>query len=190
MQKHDMEDHELLWRFAQNGSEDAFRELVERYGGLLYGVALRRLGNPHQAEEVAHDVFSALAKKAVGLSSTTVLAGWLYKATRFAAAKVQRDEERRQRREQEAAMMMKTQIEVDSGTDWERIVPFLDVELEALGDKDRSAVLLRFFEGRSFTEVGEALGSSESAAKCACLALWINCASDFLSVAWRYLLLF
>src|SRR6266568_591481 len=49
-------------------------------------------------------------------------------------------------------MMMMTQIEVDSGTDWERIVPLLDAELQALGDKDRTAVILRFFEAHKRTE--------------------------------------
>lgn len=160
-----MDDHELLRRYVGDGSEDAFRELVERHGGLVYGVALRQLRRPHQADEVAHAVFAALAKKAGSLSSSTVLAGWLFRATRFAAAKLQRDEERRARREQEAALIMNSHVNSGAETDWEQIVPWLDAELEALGDKDRSAVLLRFFEDRSFKEVGETLGASEDAAK-------------------------
>lgn len=160
-----MEDDELLRRFTQNGSEDAFRRLVERHGGLVYSVAMRRLGRPHQAEEVTHAVFAALAKKAATLSSATILVGWLFRATRFAAAKLQRDEERRQRLEREAATAMTTQFEVDSRTDWEHIVPLLDSELESLSEKDRDAVLLRFFENHSFKEVGLALGTSEDAAK-------------------------
>lgn len=160
-----MDDHELLRRYAAEGSEDAFRLLVERHGGLVYSVALRQLRHSHQAEEVTHAVFAALAKKAARLRAGTVLAGWLYRATRFAAAKLQRDEERRQRREQEAAMMMHVQGDSEPGAAWEQIMPLLDAELESLGDKDRSAVLLRFFEDRSFKEVGEALGASEDAAK-------------------------
>ena len=92
-----MDDHELLRRYAEEASDDAFRGLVERHAGLVYGVALRQLGRTHQAEEVTHAVFEALARKAAGLRSGTVLAGWLFKATRFAASKLQRDEFTQQR---------------------------------------------------------------------------------------------
>jgi len=49
--------------------------------------------------------------------------------------------------------------------DWEQIAPLLDGAMKHLGRKDHDAVALRFFEGRSFGEVGAALGSSEEAAK-------------------------
>ena len=119
-------DDKLLHRYAEEDSEDAFRKLVERHGGLVYGVALRQLGRTHQAEEVTHAVFEALARKAASLRSETVLAGWPFKATRFAASKLKRDEDRHQRREREAAMMMKVQSESGSEAAWEQIVPLLD----------------------------------------------------------------
>jgi RNA polymerase sigma factor (sigma-70 family) len=178
-----MDDHELLRRFADESSEEAFRQLVERHGGMVYGVALRQL-HPHQAEEVTQAVFEALAKKAASLSASTILAGWLFRAARFAAVKFQRDEQRRQRREQKAAlgklqhdderrqrrlqgaaMMIHAQSEDEADGTWDQVVPLLDGEIETLSDKDRSAVLLRFYENCSFKEVGEALGTSEDAAK-------------------------
>ena len=48
---------------------------------------------------------------------------------------------------------------------WAQIAPLLDGALEKLGQKDHDAVVLRFFEGRNFKEVGAALGASEDAAK-------------------------
>jgi hypothetical protein len=48
---------------------------------------------------------------------------------------------------------------------WNQIAPLLDGALEKLGQKDHDAVVLRFFEGRNFKEVGAALGASEDAAK-------------------------
>src|ERR1039458_9396235 len=48
---------------------------------------------------------------------------------------------------------------------WNQIAPLLDGALEKLGQKDHDAVVLRFFEGRNFAEVGAALGASEDAAK-------------------------
>jgi hypothetical protein len=48
---------------------------------------------------------------------------------------------------------------------WPQIAPLLDVAMTGLGEKDRNAIVLRFFENRSLSEVGSALGASEAAAK-------------------------
>lgn len=53
----------------------------------------------------------------------------------------------------------------NSGADWERLKPFVDEALHSLGERDREAVLLRFFEGRPFAEVGAKLAVSEDAAR-------------------------
>lgn len=160
-------DLELLRQYAASGSDEAFRLVVQRHLGLVRGTALRQLGSEHHADEVSHAVFLALARKAGSLREGTVLAGWLFRATRFAAAKLARDEERRSRRQKEAAMI---HAEISSETDanrelWDKITPHLDDALVSLGKKDRDAVLLRFFEQRPFAEVGKNMGTSEDAAK-------------------------
>jgi hypothetical protein len=48
---------------------------------------------------------------------------------------------------------------------WEQIAPLLEGALEHLGQKDHDALVLRFFEGKSFHEIGTAFGASENAAK-------------------------
>ena len=55
----------------------------------------------------------------------------------------------------------------DPSTDdnWPRIAPLLDGAMAELGARDRDAVVLRFFNGKSLAEVGVALGLSEDAAK-------------------------
>ena len=49
--------------------------------------------------------------------------------------------------------------------DWDRLRPVLDDVLDDLGDDDREAVLLRFFQERSFSEIGANLRVSEDAAR-------------------------
>ena len=49
--------------------------------------------------------------------------------------------------------------------DWERVRPVLDETLAELGEADREAILLRFFEGRNFAEVGARLQLSDNAAR-------------------------
>src|SRR5471030_563106 len=48
---------------------------------------------------------------------------------------------------------------------WNQIAPLLDGAMEHLGQKDHDALVLRFFENKTFAEVGATLGASEDAAK-------------------------
>jgi len=48
---------------------------------------------------------------------------------------------------------------------WEELQPVLDSVMHELNERDRNAVLLRYFEGRPLAEVGSKLGLSEDAAR-------------------------
>jgi len=157
------DDYELLARYVRDHSEEAFATLVARHINLVYSAALRHAGNSHQAEEITQVVFLILARKAGNLSSETILSGWLYKTARLTAANYLRTEIRRQHREQEAHMQSLTH-ESKPGA-WLQIAPALDAAMEHLNETDHNAVVLRFFEGRSFSEVGGALGTSEDTAR-------------------------
>ena len=160
-----MDDWQLLRDYAQKNSEEAFRELVDRYAGLVYHAALRQSGNPVTAQDVAQAVFIALARKADQLPRGTVLSGWLFRATRFAFANLAREESRRQRREQEAFMMQDSLQPDETELVWKQITPLLDDALDRLSVKDREAILLRFFQDKSHRETAQTLGVSEDAAK-------------------------
>ncbi len=160
------EDAQLLRRYATTRSEAAFAEFVRRNLPLVYSAALRRLGgDAHRAEDVAQQVFSAVARDARQLSQHTVLAGWLHAATRNAAVDTIRSEQRRRHREQEAHLMHEISTDPGASADWSRLRPLLDLALDELGRDDREAVLLRFFQGRPFAEIGRALDLSEDAAR-------------------------
>src|SRR5215212_4680683 len=99
-------DGELLHRYAEGRSEEAFAELVHRHLNLVYSAALRQLhGNTALAEDVMQSVFTDLARKATPLSTRPNLMGWLYTSTHFAATKALRAEQRRYQREQEVQIM-------------------------------------------------------------------------------------
>ena len=157
------DDSGLLRQYAENHSDEAFAALVTRHVNLVYSVALRHVGDPHQAEEVAQAVFIILAKKAGQLRHDKALSSWLFQATRLTASNFVRGETRRHRREQEAHMQS---VLNESGSDvWSRIAPLLDDAVAGLSEKDRHALLLRFYEGRNLREVGAVLGASEDAAE-------------------------
>ena len=126
-------------------------------------VQRRQLRDPDLSQEVAQTVFCLLARKARSLCNRTALVGWFYRAACFAAADVLRTERRRRERERKAAQM---EIQAtDTDTAWEQLSPLLDEAINQLGEKDRLAVLLRFFQRKPMREVGQALGISEDAAK-------------------------
>jgi RNA polymerase sigma factor (sigma-70 family) len=154
----------LLKEFARNSSEAAFRKLVARYLGLVYSVALRRANqDTHRAEDIAQLVFIDLARLANTLPEDIMLGGWLHRHTCFVASKMIREEYRRQARERQAMEM--SELHDSSGDSIDSIKPILDEAITQLGETDRTAILLRFFEQLDFHAVGEALGSSEDAAR-------------------------
>jgi len=117
-----LDDQQLLIRFAENRSEAAFGQLVNRYVNLVYSTALRRTNfDAHLAQDVAQMVFTDLARKAPSLSRDVVLAGWLHRATLYAAGQLMRSDRRRRWREQEAAAM--SALESETNTDWQAIPP-------------------------------------------------------------------
>lgn len=159
----ELADTELLRRYVELNSDEAFSTLVARHINLVYSAALRKTGNAHAAEEITQAVFIILAKKARGLRQEIVLSGWLYQTARLTAANYLRNEIRRAHREQEAYMQSLSE-ETESNL-WRQIAPHLEDAMGQLGEKDRNAIALRFFQGKSFQELAIALGGTENAAK-------------------------
>ena len=157
----DVPDHELLRRYAREGSEPAFRELVERHVNLVYAVAWRHLHSHSLAADVAQSVFIDLARSANALPPAQPLVAWLHVVARRTAIDVVRSEQRRLAREYAAAEL----AAMNTSPEWNAIEPLLDEALDTLDESDRHALLLRFFENCSLREVGAALGISEDGAQ-------------------------
>ena len=154
---------DLVRRFAQDGSEEAFASLVSRHLNLVYSVALRQVRDVHLAEEVTQTVFIILARKAASFGPRTIVSGWLCQTARYASAKALTMLRRRQRREQEA--FVHSQSNEPETEAWHQIEPLLEAAMSQLPEKDHGAIVLRYFEGRSFQELSAALGTTEAAAK-------------------------
>lgn len=159
-------DADLLRQYVEAKSETAFAELVERHLGLVYHTASRQSGgDSHLAQDIAQTVFVLLTCKAQSLLGHPSLAGWLYTTTLFKTSKALRAERRRRHWEQEAHAVSEQLEEPCPTPDWENLRPLLDGAVMKLNKPDREAVLLRYFEGRPFAEIGQRIGLSEGSAQ-------------------------
>jgi RNA polymerase sigma factor (sigma-70 family) len=163
----DKPDAQLLRDYARHGSEAAFRELVTRHTDFVYSAALRQVESADLAADIAQSVFVDLARKARSVAERSAaeasLAGWLHRATRYAALNHLRDTRRQRANERQAMEQLLTNSE--SSADWEQIRPSLDEALDSLGDEDREALLLRYFKNQDFRVIGQQLGVSDDTAQ-------------------------
>jgi RNA polymerase sigma-70 factor (ECF subfamily) len=69
-------------RRLQSGDPRAFRELVRRHQDRVYSLALRMLGDAHEAEDVSQDVFLSAHRNLARFRGDCRLSTWLYRVTR------------------------------------------------------------------------------------------------------------
>ena len=160
-------DAQLLREYAENGTESAFAEIVNRHTNLVYSCALRQVGSPDIAAELAQNVFLGLARSARTLSpkldQCASLAGWLCRTTRNLSLNFRRDEFRRQSRERQAMDILNPASKTT--VDWECLRPILDEAMSTLSEPDYDALVMRFFQNQDLRAVGLALGLSDDTAQ-------------------------
>ena len=72
---------EMLIRRTLQGDKDAFGFLVERYKGAVHTLAYRKLGDFHDAEDIAQETFLRAYQNLSSLKNPAQFAGWLYVIT-------------------------------------------------------------------------------------------------------------
>jgi RNA polymerase sigma-70 factor (ECF subfamily) len=168
-----MEAEELeLVRRVRSGDADAFRGIVDRYSRTLWKAAWRVLGDGDAAEDAVQDAFLRAWRSFGSFDDRAELATWLYRIAVNAAI----DLSRKRRRTFGADVPLPEDLDGEVTTPSEEPSPERRVTsgevarraratLEGLSDAERTAFLLRHFEGRSIAEIARALGKNENATK-------------------------
>jgi len=147
-------------RAAQAGDREAFGRLVERYESMVYNVALRRLRNAAEAEELCQEVFVQALLKLDQLRAPRAVGGWLRaitvnmainRATRRAPA-VSMDPELID------AAGVNDRTPLDEALAHER-ASRLRAGLGRLGRLDRETLVAFYFDGHSLVEMSDAFDS-------------------------------
>ncbi len=142
---------------------EAFRAVVEGHVDWVYSAARRMVGGDGaRAEDVTQAVFLLLWQRPEKVRGS--LSAWLYRVVRYCAANALRGEGRRAKHERRAAVM-RSELALDEEAAWAGIEPVVEEMVGRLNEREREVVLLRFYQGKSYGEMGAALGISEEAAR-------------------------
>src|SRR5580700_4910617 len=155
----EIDDKALLRAFAREGSEAAFRCLVERHSGWVYAAAFRQLRDANLAEDATQAVFVLLCQRAKKMKPQQKVSGWLFVTLGYTVKSILRSRRRRQQYEKLAALERPTSYAAPPLAD------DLDAAVARLSEDDRTAILLRFYQGMDFGTMARAMGVSDETAK-------------------------
>ena len=160
------------------GERDAFRVLVERHSQTVFRLAYRMTGNRNDAEEVVQEAFLRAYQKLGQFAARANFGTWVYRiAANYAIDRMrqrQKEEARRQNpnTDSEDGMEQDPLSKVqDAAPTPERLTQSLELRaqmeraLAALSHAERTAFVMRHWEGCGIEEIAEVLKSNSSAAK-------------------------
>jgi RNA polymerase sigma factor (sigma-70 family) len=159
----ELSDEDLLARHLA-GDQEAFGQLVVRYGPVVQGLMRRGMARPQDADELVQDTFVLLHRSAASFDPSRRLRPWLLTI----AHNVKREYFRRKGRRPEEELVLDGRRDPSvKAHDLDRrdAQKELDRALAQLPDAQRQVVELHWLAGLSMPEVADTVGISLSAAK-------------------------
>ena len=152
-------DLELLQRYTEAGDAEAFAQIVHRHRDMVFGTAVRVLGDRTRAEDVAQEAFGKLMRHPEGVSRS--VAAWLHRVTTRLAIDAMRRDTARARRERAHALTQQRQRS-EVADDWQAVSNEVDAALARLDTSDRHLLVQHFLEGRSQRQLAGEMGVSKA----------------------------
>jgi RNA polymerase sigma-70 factor (ECF subfamily) len=149
-----------LVRDAQAGNRDAFGELFERFQPTVLAIAMRRLRDHADAQELCQDVFVQAMLKIDQLRTPEAFIGWLRQITVRMA--INRAVRRAPQISVEPEIFESTLT--DENCPLDRVVEHerkdqLNAGLNRLGDMDRDTLVAFYVRGQSLNEMTDSFGA-------------------------------
>jgi len=164
-----MDDTERMLRIKE-GDEQAFRQIVESYWKPILNLCFHYVGNQEDAEEVAQDVFIRLHKAAESYEPRAKLSTFLYRIAVNLSLNRIRDRKRKRLislddllKNRAKHSMISEADDPDSLLGQKEKQQAIQKAVAALPSSQRTAVLLKRFQGLSYEEIAEVMNCSVSA---------------------------
>jgi RNA polymerase sigma-70 factor, ECF subfamily len=165
---------------AQSGDEQAFRRLVERHSRSVFQLAFRLTGSEPDAEDIVQDAFLKAYRELRRFQSRSSFGTWLHRIAANCSYDLLRQRPRHKAESLDAEdggdgepSTRGARIEPEAGDTSrpDRLAFGAEVQdrvrtaMTLLTPTERTAFVLRHFEGRSLEEIGETLGLRTGATK-------------------------
>jgi RNA polymerase sigma-70 factor, ECF subfamily len=163
---------------ARKGNQRAFGALVERHSRSVFRLAFRMTGNEQDAEDLVQETFLKAYKQLHRFDGRSAFGTWLYRIAANCSLDLIRVRKNRAERQtsatnsETAAHTMDLLDQVPApGPSPERlarssqVASLLQPALEQLTDLERTAFILRHYEGCGIAEIASTLGVETNAAK-------------------------
>jgi RNA polymerase sigma-70 factor, ECF subfamily len=160
------------------GDRDAYRVLVERHSHNVFRLAYRMTGNRHDAEEVVQEAFLRGYQKLGQFAARANFGTWVYRiAANYSIDRIRQRQKEDSRRaspktqEMDGMDLDPVQQVKDEAPTPERLTQSIELRkqmekaLAALSEAERTAFVMRHWEGCGIEEIAAVLKSSSNATK-------------------------
>lgn len=145
-----MEKDEEIVAETLNGHKEAFETLVHRYTGAIYAVCMSKIGMGRDVEDLVQESFLRAYKNLHTLREPGKFGSWLYGI----ASNICYDWIDRKKRESRIQQVPHEQEQENAGV----VIKMI----QSLPEEYREAMMLFYFERKSYEEIAEILGVSKA----------------------------
>ena len=168
------EDRQLIQQIKK-GQKEAFRELVETYKKPLYYYCFRLCRNHADAEDLSQEVFIKVYQKIDQFREEAKIQTWIYRIASNAFIDKKRrkvfmmneSESFNEETQINAAVIQSQEIEItpDRQTESSIIQKHIDSAMERLSEKEKTAFILKHYEGLAIREIAAIFKTSDGTVK-------------------------
>ena len=157
---------------ARTGDADAFRLLVERHSRAIFRVAYRMTGNEHDADDVVQETFLRAYRQLEHFEERANFSTWVHRIAVNCSLDLLRARGRHEKHYggDTADEALQGEVRADDPQP-DRLLLSAELQtqvtaaLDRLSGNERTAFILRHFEGMPVEEIGRTLGIQVNAAK-------------------------
>ncbi|MEZ6044562.1 MAG: sigma-70 family RNA polymerase sigma factor [Planctomycetaceae bacterium] len=170
-------DVRLMLR-VRDGDENAFSQLVQNYQDRIVGIFSHILGDHEAAEDLAQETFLRVYRTRRGYQPNAKFSTYIFHIANNLASNTRRKKNRRKEvampagqttafgvRPEEALAVEKSALMPARQLTREELRAQVRESLEALSDREKTAILLHKFEGMSYVDISTAMDMTEPAVK-------------------------